>query len=202
MGLYISDWSNPNIHLLVKSVNWSISDTNLNLSVTLLVLQEIHQCACIHSNHQVLHSICALENHGNKSKRETLESAESYSTEWKLGLLKWNRTPPCVSGSACGLWTPSAESSAWGQSSPRTPLDNAGRNLGMTILHTVIGRHYNREAVQSHFQGKICAAQSFECVCTCVRGIIFVLQLKCHQQFENSSAKRKDTEPWRTRAVH
>lgn len=45
--------------------------------------------------------------------------------------------PPCVCGSVCGPWTRSAASSAWGQSSPRTPLDSAGRSLGTTTLqHT------------------------------------------------------------------
>lgn len=32
------------------------------------------------------------------------------------------------------------------------------------------------------------------CVCTCVWRIIFIFQLKFHQQFENSSAKEKKME--------
>lgn len=65
-----------------------------------------------------------------------------------------NRAPPCVCGSVCGPWTQSAESSMWGQSSPRTPLDSAGRNLGMTTLCTVIKKHYNDRAKQSGFSRK------------------------------------------------
>ena len=60
-----------------------------------------------------------------------------------------------MSVSVCGLWTQSAESSVWDQSWLRTPLDNAGKNLGMTILHVVEGKHYDHIAIQSHVGEKI-----------------------------------------------
>lgn len=96
-----------------------------------------------------------------------------------------------MSVSVYGLWTQSAESSVWDQSLPRMPLDNAGRNLGMTILHVVEGKYYNHSKT---CLGKICSAfWSFDCVRTCIWRIVFVFQLKFHQQFENSSTKGKET---------
>lgn len=53
---------------------------------------------------------------------------------WMREILTWNRVSPCVYGSVCDLWTPSAEFSVSGQSSPGRPLCNAGRNPGKTIL--------------------------------------------------------------------
>lgn len=121
------------------------------------------------------------------------ETAESDGAEWELGTLMGNGAPPCVFGSVCGPWTQSAESSMWGQSSPRTPLDSAGRNLGMTILCTVIKQHYSDGAKQSGLRRK----SHLKYVCTWVRRIIFIFQLKFHQQFENSPAKKKkDGGPW------
>lgn len=57
----------------------------LQFSVTLFVLQEIHQCARVHSHQQVLDSVGTLENHGKKM--HVRETAESNGAEWELRTL-------------------------------------------------------------------------------------------------------------------
>lgn len=114
---------------------WRLSDKikAFLLSIAIFVLQEIHQRARIHGNQQVLHPICTLENKG-KTVGDT-GGCRRLCAKWERWLVIWE-TSPCVFLSICGLWTQSAEFWAWGQNSPRMPPDTAGRNLGMTVLHT------------------------------------------------------------------
>lgn len=53
-------WKMTDIFLSIgESINQLIIAAP-QFSVTLFILQEVHQCACIHSNQQILHSICTL----------------------------------------------------------------------------------------------------------------------------------------------
>lgn len=94
---------------------------------------------------------------------------------------------PCVCVSVCGLWTQSAESSVWGQNSPRMLLDNAGRNLGMTVLHRT------QTVVTTVLQFNGVKKMNAKYVRTCIWWIVFVFQLKFYQQLKDSSAKWKHT---------
>lgn len=79
---------------------WSV-DQLLQVSVSVFIFQEIHECVCVHSDQQVLHSIGTLWNHEEDvsgdlcySMRELLTGRQGFTLRvrislWSLNSVSW-----------------------------------------------------------------------------------------------------------------